>query len=247
MRNQDRWSPSKYLYRAGRLSGSRDTSEVSVGSRLVTDLIASFYAAHIPEHVHGHLIDIGCGKVPLYEAYRKFITENTCVDWSGTLHKNEFLDRECDLSEPLPFADEEFDTIILSDVLEHLPDPELAWSEMARILRAHGKIFVNTPFLYCLHEAPHDYYRYTEFALRRFVERAGLNLVLLSPIGGTAEVLADITAKHLQFVPIIGRPLATAIQYLTGLFGKTPPGRLMSEKTAVAFPLGYFLIAEKPA
>jgi SAM-dependent methyltransferase len=41
------------------------------------------------------------------------------------------LDFECDLTKPLPFADGEFDTIILSDVLEHVPQPERLWSEIA--------------------------------------------------------------------------------------------------------------------
>ena len=76
----------------------------------------------------------------------------------------------------LPFGDSEFDTIILSDVLEHIPVPEHLWKEMARILSRNGKIIMNVPFYYCLHEAPHDCSRYTEFALRRFVEMSGLRL-----------------------------------------------------------------------
>ena len=37
---------------------------------------------------------IGRGKVPLYAAYREFVTENICVDWNNSIHKNEYLDYE---------------------------------------------------------------------------------------------------------------------------------------------------------
>jgi hypothetical protein len=59
-----------------------------------------------------------CGKVPLYATYRELVTDAICVDWGNTEHKNRHLDRELDLTNNLPFRDDEFDTIILSDVLE---------------------------------------------------------------------------------------------------------------------------------
>ena len=97
------------------------------------------------------------------------MTDNICVVLENTLHKSEYLDFECDMKKVLPFMDGELDTIILSDVLEQIPQPEHLWKEMSRILSIGGKIIMNVPFYYWLHEGPHDYYRYTEFALRRFV------------------------------------------------------------------------------
>lgn len=245
MKNRDKWQPSKYVYDKGRLVASRDRKEVGVGSRLITDLIAGLYDKHLRQYAKGKLLDLGCGKVPLFSAYRDFVTDNICVDWENTKHKDVYHDMECDLAKALPFEDEEFDTIILSDVLEHIFQPERLWKEMRRVLSKNGIVIMNVPFFYCLHERPHDYYRYTEFALRLFVENSGLRLVKLEPIGGTPEILADIFAKHVQFIPFIGSGLAIAIQYITILFVKTNLGKKISERTAQAFPLGYFLIAEK--
>ena len=42
----------------------------------------------------------------------------------------------------LPFASERFDTIYCVEVLEHLPDTELALSEMARVLKPGGILIV---------------------------------------------------------------------------------------------------------
>ena len=246
MRNQEKWKSSKYIYKKGKLIASRDPKEVGIGSRLVTDLIAGFYDSNLRQHAKGKLVDLGGGTVPLYAAYRKFVTDIICVDWGSTFHENGYLDYELDLKKNLPFSDGEFDTIILSDVLEHIPVPDQLWGEMARILSKNGKIIMNVPFYYWLHDQPHDYYRYTDFALRRFVEMSGLRLIQLEPIGGAPEVMADIFAKSILGLPKLGRSLALAAQWFTSGFIRTKFGKKVSEATSSSFPLGYFLIAEKP-
>ncbi|HEY9052261.1 MAG TPA: class I SAM-dependent methyltransferase [Gammaproteobacteria bacterium] len=246
MKNPDAWKPTKYIYMNGKLKASRDRREVAISSRLVSDIVADLYQQNIPPHVTGKLLDLGCGKVPLYIAYKDYVSDTTCVDWENTFHKNEHLDFSCDLTKDLPFEDGKFDTIILSDVLEHIPDPENLCKEIFRILSENGKLIMNVPFFYRIHEAPHDYYRYTEFALKRFMDIAGFNVIQLKPIGGAPEIMADMFAKNIQAVPFIGKPLAIAAQYLMGLFIRTRIGRRMSQSTSQVSPLGYFLIAEKP-
>lgn len=246
MRNKETWQPSKFEFVNGKWIASRDRRQVGLGSRLAAELIASRYDRYIKDHVRGRLIDLGCGRVPLYGAYKPYVGDNVCVDWENTLHKNEHLDLECDLNTELPFADGEFDTVIFSDVLEHVPKPEQVLKEVSRILAAGGKLLLNVPFYYCIHEEPHDYYRYTHFALRRFMANAGLKLVLLEPTGGAPEVLADTLAKNLLQVPRIGELFAVLIQRATLAFIATNFGKAVSKSTSEKFPFGYFLIAEKP-
>ena len=74
--------------------------------------------------------------------------------------------------------------------------------------RPGGVIVGNAPFMYWVHEAPHDYHRYTEYALRAAVEEAGGELVELEAIGGSAEVFSDFIGKHLGAVPLVGHTLA---------------------------------------
>lgn len=247
MQNKENWRPSKFIYKNGSLIGSRDPSEVSISSRLISDIIAHFYDQYLAQYARGRLLDLGCGKVPLYATYREFVTETICIDWENTVHKNPHLDWELDLADRLPFGNEEFDTIVLSDVLEHIPVPELLWSEMARILSKNGKIIMNVPFFYWLHEEPHDYYRYTEHALRRFVDLAGMRLIELTPIGGAPEIIADMFAKNVMRLPKLGSAAARFAQWCAWNFTRTGFGKKISDATSRAFPFGYFLIAEKPA
>lgn len=243
MKNAEAWRPTKFVQRGGTWRTSRDTREVGVGSRLITDAVARIYGTELPLHARGRLLDLGCGQVPLYGAYRDLTQEVVCVDWADGPH----IDRCCNLAEPLQYADASFDTVILSDVLEHVPDPDLVWREMARVLAPGGRVIMNVPFFYWLHAHPHDYYRYTNFALERFVRISGLALVTLQPLGGVLEVIADLWAKLLAKIPIAGAPLAIALQAVVSAFGRTGPGARIAEISARHFPLGYFVVAERRA
>ena len=46
---------------------------------------------------------------------------------------------------PLPFADAEFDRVVVVDMLEHVRDDAAFTAELARVLRAGGRLVVNTP------------------------------------------------------------------------------------------------------
>src|SRR5438552_9849445 len=114
MRNTDKWIPSKYVYSGEKLIASRDTAEVGIASRLICDRIAASYDKHIKSYARGRLVDLGCGKVPLFATYQSYVRTSTCVDWGNSVHESDYLDLQCDLTTTLPFRDEEFDTIILS-------------------------------------------------------------------------------------------------------------------------------------
>lgn len=246
MKNIASWKSTKYEWRNGKLRASRDAKKVTVSSQLMTDISASLYQEYIPRHATGKLVDLGCGMVPLYDCYKKYITENTCVDWPNSLHQNQYLDITCSLNEPLPIQAHSFDTIILSEVLEHIAEPELLWREMERILKPNGKILLGVPFLYKIHEAPHDYFRYTEFALRNFALKNKLEIAELVPYGGLPAVLTDIYAKQVSKLPVIGKWFSSIIQSFCWWFMRTGFGKRISNKSAVHYPLGYFMIARKP-
>ena len=123
MQNIDSWKPSKYEYHNNTWKASRNVKQVSIGSRLVSDISADWYARTIPKYVKGSLLDLGCGQVPFFGMYKNYIYNNVCVDWSGSPHSNIHLDIEHDLLKPLPFENNTFDTVILSDVLEHIAEP----------------------------------------------------------------------------------------------------------------------------
>lgn len=244
MQNIDRWQSTKFVRRNGALRASRDLGAVGAGSRLNVELVAAFYDRVLPIHARGRLLDLGCGTVPLYEAYRDYVADITCVDWERSLHTTNYVDQTCDLNGNLPFDDCSFDTIILSDVLEHLSKPGTCWQNMARVLRPGGKLIMNVPFYYPLHEEPFDFFRYTEFALRRFATETGFTILELQPLGGAPEVLTDVLAKLLARRRM-GRGLAVLLQALCLGVRASQGNARRSRKSPAKFPLGYAMVAKR--
>lgn len=49
------------------------------------------------------------------------------------------------VGEALPFSTGSFDCVLLSEVIEHLPAPQISIGEAARVLRSGGRLLVTTP------------------------------------------------------------------------------------------------------
>lgn len=74
------------------------------------------------------------------------------------------VDIVADMAE-LPFRDGSLDMVISECALEHVPRASRAISEIARVVRPGGFVYVVVPFLYPFHEAPNDYFRWTKAGL----------------------------------------------------------------------------------
>src|SRR5215210_9514252 len=74
-------------------------------------------------------------------------------------------DYVCDLA-AIPVEDARFDHVLLTQVLEHIPEPRLVLAELHRVLKPGGTLWLTAPLFYAEHERPYDFYRYTQFGLR---------------------------------------------------------------------------------
>lgn len=245
MRNKESWYPTKYVAYKQSYRANRDKCYVSISSRLIADLMADGYFACISKYACGDLLDLGCGFVPLYSMYRDQTKSQTCMDWQNTFHKNEFLDKECDLNKPLDIESEKYDTVILSDVLEHIKEPEALIREIYRITKPNGIFILGVPFYYWIHEAPYDYYRYTRYSLEYLMQKQSFSLLHQIPIGGVLDTWADLSAKIFIRIPVIGKFVSNMIQYVIFRIGKTKWGTKIRNKTSDEFPLGYIIVAKK--
>lgn len=241
MRREQDWRPTKFAMTDGQLQADASGAYVSVTSRIIADLLASHYSTALEAHARGRLLDLGCGNVPLFGVYRKLVEEVYCVDWPTSIHGGEHIDVFANLAEPLPFRDASFDTVLLTDVLEHIPTPENLIGEASRLLRAGGNIIIGVPFLYWLHEIPHDYNRYTRYQLERLLRKAGLNILQLTAIGGSPEVLADILGKTFATRPKLAMTFVTVARWLLN----RARVRRLSFRTREIFPLAYLVVATK--
>ena len=97
----------------------------------------------------------------------------------------------------LPFDDESFDTVVMWEVLEHLPKSSepTAFSEIARVLRPGGRLLLSTPHATLLTQATDParwligHRHYTLGAVRQLAESAGLEVVSVETRGGVWEIV----------------------------------------------------------
>jgi SAM-dependent methyltransferase len=73
-------------------------------------------------------------------------------------------------AQALSFPDQSVGTVLLFEILEHLPHPHRAVAEARRVLRDDGLLAVSVPFSYRLHGFPNDYWRFTSSGIHTLLE-----------------------------------------------------------------------------
>jgi SAM-dependent methyltransferase len=148
------------------------------------------------------VLDVGCGSSRILES------NPSAVGLDVQLHKLRYARR---YGNPLvhgsifdlPFADETFDSVICSEVIEHIPGDERVFDELTRVLRPNGRLILGTPdydrwrwraleWVY-RKAAPGGYAdehitQYGQAGLRALLEKRGLAVERIEYVGG-AEMI----------------------------------------------------------
>ncbi len=161
--------------------------------------------------VQGTVLDVGCGHKPYAHLFRW--TRYVGIDMPSNMAKSRVIDVYAS-GLALPFARESFDTVVCSEVLEHVPDPASLLREVQRVLRPGGHLLLTTPQTWGLHEEPHDYFRYTAYGLDVLARAAGLEPLRIAPTTGFWVTWAARTSDFLFLKHAYGRGIV-----LEGLFG----------------------------
>ena len=97
----------------------------------------------------------------------------------------------------LPIASNSVDHVVCTQTLEHVRDPQQVIREIGRILKPGGSLFFAAPQSWEQHQKPHDYFRFTSFALDMMFRDAGLVPQFIQPMGGYFWFLSH----QLQMLP----------------------------------------------
>ncbi len=163
--------------------------------------------AELPK-LEGRVIDVGCGLQPYRKLLGPRVTEYVGVDRSSPLS---FPDVEGDALS-LPFDDASFDSVMSTQVLEHVLDPRLALANMARVLKPGGRIVLTAPGTWPAHEVPYDFSRFTRWGLETMLAAAGFVDVQIRAQGRTWATIGQMLALELNhhypyrlLIPLLNR------------------------------------------
>jgi SAM-dependent methyltransferase len=155
------------------------------------DLADKYYLSYMPlfrdlnyavtTYAKGKLLDIGCGNKP-YEGMfdGKIDSYFGCDVVQSSLNK---VDLICEATD-IPVADESFETVFSTQVIEHVADHQQMIREAHRLLRNDGYFIVSGPMYWHLHEEPFDFFRFTKHGFRYILERNGFEIVEVLANGG---------------------------------------------------------------
>ena len=166
----------------------RQTLSLAVGELLLDEILVA------RPYFRGRLLDVGCGKRPYSLIYDRLVDTSVGTEVSFSPHGTADADVLA-RAEALPFRDNSFDTVVCTEVLEHTQDPFRAIRELSRLLTRDGHLLLSVPFLYPVHEAPHDYWRLTPQGLEAMLQSAGLVALYVHPKGGPVATFVSLSAN----------------------------------------------------
>ena len=156
----------------------------------------------LSDNLSGRLMDFGCGSKPYKSLFN--VTEYIGVDFEneGHPHDNEQIDVYYD-GKHLPFEDQYFDSVLCSEVVEHVFDLTMTLNEINRVMKTGGNILITCPFVWNEHEVPFDYARYTRFALKDILEKSGFEITHFAKSGNFITTITQL--KVIYFYTAFGK------------------------------------------
>ena len=158
----------------------------------------------------GVCLDVGCGSMP----YKQFF--NQCESYVGLEYESDIAKKSFSPDffydgVTFPFESDSFDSLVSFEVMEHVDDIEVFFSEIVRVLKPGGKMIVSVPFCWMEHEKPNDYRRYTKIGLERYLEKKGFEVEL------SRKTTGALYSTLANFVIVLRSKLRGIFSYLADI------------------------------
>ncbi len=183
--------------------------------------------------ISGKVLDVGGGVGPSY--YRFLTKEPNTKVVTLDLEGGTKIDLETDR---LPYNDSAIDNILLVNIMEHIYNYDFLLMEIYRVLKGGGKVIGFVPFMINYHPDPHDYFRFSQEALKKIFIQVGFKDINIKAIGrGPMSVNYN---NVMIFLPRIMRIIILPFYFIVDkILLKLRPK--MNER----YPLGYFFELRK--
>jgi SAM-dependent methyltransferase len=136
-------------------------------------------------YLNGRVLDIGCGTKP----YRSYLGE--CGEYVGMDNDAAVKPDIVGDINNMPFPEEYFDSVLCTEVLEHLTEPEAGIRQINRVLKKNGYLYLTIPQEWCLHYEPRDYFRFTKYGIKYLLEKNGFEILAIERLGGVFSLVGQ--------------------------------------------------------
>ena len=240
MKNTELWNSKRIQWNSKLNRFQLNENAVFVGSQHIASIQFEHYLPLLKKYCQGKLLDCGCGEAPYFAMLKSQVSLHYCVDWSDNPRNQQLFDEVVNLNSPFKLLENEFDCVLLSDVIAHVQAPSELVNTLSNHLRKDGFLLITTPFATWISAPPHEYYHPTEFALRKMCADAGLEIMEIEAYGGYPDVLLDTLNKGMR-----GKVSKRVFKLLASVVKKSLWYKKSNQKTKYSYPIGYTLVARK--
>lgn len=157
----------------------------------------------IPGFAKGVVLDVGCGVQPYADLLKSQsqVSRYLSLEYPGATDYFGEPFRGVDVfgdAQRLPFRSERVDTVLCSEVIEHVPEPGLLLEEIHRVLRTGGTVILTAPSTFQLHLEPHDYFRFTKHGLAHLFAKAKLRVLQVKTRGFAPAAIGQSISSYLN-------------------------------------------------
>ncbi len=146
-----------------------------------------------------------------------------------------------DLTKKLSIPSKKYNNVLFFNILEHLPEYKLVFSEIYRIVKKGGFFIGSVPFIYQIHAAPNDYFRFSKQFLKLNLKKYKFKQVKIKTLGfGPFIASYSLLWPYLKFLPLLSQ-ICLLLAYILDSFIQV----FVKTNLKEIFPLGYFFIAKK--
>jgi len=152
-----------------------------------------YFVSKLKEDNSRNVLDLGCGTKPynkLFDFTNKYIgfdvQKNEKVDYIGVNWK-------------LPFGDDEFDSLMSTQVLEHTEEICETIKEIKRVVKNNGLIFISVPFVFPEHEIPNDFFRFSRYGIQKIFR--DFDILKITPSNGYFGTIFLAINTVIHYIP----------------------------------------------
>lgn len=223
-----------------RMSKDVDSSNVIVS--IERTLLYGGYSLIAPFFEHSNFISVDCSPPSADErgAYNAWMVDDPRFIKVKSNHRASIEDTG--------FDDSLADLVMVPNLVHHVADQDALFSELYRILKPGGKLYIFEALVRELHQIPDDYLRYTPYGLRHKLLNSGFEIVEEHTEGGPFQVITYCWQQALQYLPEGER------EKLENWFHSRHYAELMEldskfkvnlERKNTSFPMSFSVIAQK--
>jgi len=155
-----------------------------------------------PIYAKGKLVDIGCGFKPYKSIFDPYVNSYFGIDYKETADANYGSNTKADLyvdCTETGMPSESFDTLLSTQVMEHIYDTKKYIFECHRLLKKGGKGIFTIPQTWQCHGEPYDFYRFTKFSIENLFKEYGFKIIELKPLNGAYSTVIQTKIVSVYF------------------------------------------------